>query len=1269
MVDPKQQRLDSDDASEPNSFDGLLRAMVPATDTVIAVGDDLLAGRFHIEAQIGEGGMGVVYRALDRERGVQIALKTLNAMEPGDITRLKAEFRALSDVTHPNLVELHELFADGPRWFFTMELVDGEELLECLRGTPDAARTTVDVRLRKRERDSSRPDSERRSVAPSLPDLARLRDVFAQLVDGVSAIHAAGKLHCDLKPSNVMVDASGRVVVLDFGLTVPQSQRDAAGAATGPGRQLAGTPAYMSPEQAKGRTIGPASDWYAVGSILYEALTGQLPFSGGTARVLRAKQTDAPRPIVGLVPDLPEDLGELCMALLAHAPFTRPSPERIRALLGGAAPRRSGVPRAPRLRASDAPLVGRAPELSRLRQAFARASKGQTTALLVHGASGSGKSRLIEQFLTELGETSKALVLQARCYEREAVPYKAFDTLADALVAHLGALRERERLRLLPPDLHALARVLPAFAALAPSLDELRIPDAQELRFRAFSALKQLLSRLAAQTPLVLHVDDLQWGDIDGAELLVELLQPPDAPALLFLGSYRSDDRAQSPFLRRLAGIRHSTDSSLDEIALTPLDREQSEELATRLLEGAAGPTTAHEIARESAGSPLFIAELVAYRRARGVEPDAEPAQQQGFAEMIDTRLLGLGEDERRLLELVALAAQPLPQKLALAAAGLPSGAPILNLLRVERLVRSHGVRLSDTVECYHDRIREILTARLVPQRARALHLALAETLERDGQPYAEMITEHYLAAGVPARAAPFAALAADAAAAAFAFDRAARLYALALELLPCGPALRRELLRKRAQALVNAGRGADAAEVFLAASSGAPRAELLELEHSAAEQLLNTGHYERGRALLREVIRGFGLPYPEHTPGLVLGVATRALKVRVSGFRFTAPRVDVPARELQLLHVCWSAAFSLWILDPLRFAFYTLEFTLRSLQAGEPNAVAKARAIYGLTLVLEGPQKHAEAMAHIEAARSLARDDYARAYVKLTEAGIHHQGYLHREALQASDEAERRLSDDCTGVRFELVLARTYGFIALTALGEFSELRRRLEPFDREMARRDLFAELQAATFGGVATLMEDGDMAAACQRMRAIMARMPAAARKDYITASITIELYAGNPHVAWARIAELERELGKWGDGFKLYSTRIEYQLRRGQCSIMLARTDHGSERRRALRAAEGSATRLVAARSTVASAYAALLRAGIADTRCDRRATLTALRAADQLFAACDMPAYRALVQRRLGEFGELGSGEAARDFFERHGVRNPARLCGMYGIGQ
>jgi hypothetical protein len=259
-------------------------------------------------------------------------------------------------------------------------------------------------------------------------------------------------------------------------------------------------------------------------------------------------------------------------------------------------------------------------------------------------------------------------------------------------------------------------------------------------------------------------------------------------------------------------------------------------------------------------------------------------------------------------------------------------------------------------------------------------------------------------------------------------------------------------------------------------------------------------------------------------------------------------------------------------------------------------------------------------------------------------------------------------LASRCTGVSFELALARAYGLVALTALGEFAELRRRIEPFDREMARRDHFAELQVASFHGVATLMEDGDMAPACDRMRAIMARVPAPVRKDYITASISIELYAGHPQIAWERIVELERELGRYGGDFKIYSTRIEYQLRRGQCAINLARDSRGRERQRALQAAEGAARRLQAAGSTVASAYAALLRAGIANTRSDVNATRAALRSADTLFSTCEMPAYRAVVHRRLGELGDARLAHTARVFFEHHGVRNPARLCAMYGLG-
>ena len=126
-------------------------------------------------------------------------------------------------------------------------------------------------------------------VAPAR-DFERLRETLRQLASGLCALHAAGKLHRDLKPSNILVSAQGRAVLLDFGLVLDATEQEEAG-------YLVGTPAYMSPEQLRGDSISPASDWYSVGVLLYEALTGRLPHEGTIAQLVVAKQEQDPTPL------------------------------------------------------------------------------------------------------------------------------------------------------------------------------------------------------------------------------------------------------------------------------------------------------------------------------------------------------------------------------------------------------------------------------------------------------------------------------------------------------------------------------------------------------------------------------------------------------------------------------------------------------------------------------------------------------------------------------------------------------------------------------------------------------------------------------------------------------------------------------------------------------------------------------------------------------------------------------------------------------------
>src|SRR5437660_3186688 len=229
--------------------------------------------RFELIQRLGEGGFGIVYEAFDRRRQTRVALKVLRDAQGDPLYRFKREFRALVDVSHPNLVALDELLTDGQFWFFTMELV---------RGVPMTAYV--------RPADGPAPDARTGRPRGRLNE-RHLRAVLSQLADALTSIHRRGIVHCDLKPSNVLVTDKGRVVVLDFGLV---SERPLASLGDPPAQSSAsvlvvlGTPAYMAPEQAGTRLVTPAADWYSVGVMLYEALTGQLPFAGSNLDVLQA---------------------------------------------------------------------------------------------------------------------------------------------------------------------------------------------------------------------------------------------------------------------------------------------------------------------------------------------------------------------------------------------------------------------------------------------------------------------------------------------------------------------------------------------------------------------------------------------------------------------------------------------------------------------------------------------------------------------------------------------------------------------------------------------------------------------------------------------------------------------------------------------------------------------------------------------------------------------------------------------------------------------
>jgi hypothetical protein len=1207
--------------------------------------------------------MGVVWRAWDRKRGREVALKTLQGGDAATLSRFKQEFRALADVAHPNLVALYELGAEGETWFFTMELIHGVDFRAYVCGE---------------------------TGGPAAPDAGRLRAALRQLAAGVWALHAAGQLHRDIKPGNVLVTREGRVVLLDFGLA---GELDVEGLHHSAEEQILGAVAYMAPEQAACQPLSPASDWYSVGVLLYEALTGRRPFLGPPLQVLQDKQQRDPPPPRALAPDVPEDLDALCVALLHRDPRARPSGAEILARLGGAPVGRTPLP-APR---PEVLLLGRNRQLEALEQAFAGVQQRRTVTACIHGCSGLGKSALVQHFLHRLRKRDGVVVLAGRCYEREAVPFKVLDPLVDALSRHLGRLPVAEAQALLPRDVAALGRVFPVLlevetirnAPRPPAVPdeaagalphEPAVPDPQELRRRAFAALRELLARLGDRRLVVLAIDDLQWGDADSAALLAELLRPPDAPPLLLLGCYRTEDAATSPFLRAFLPLLRRADAVREhhDIVVEALRPEDAEALAVARL-GVADPARevhARAIAREAAGNPFLVLELAQYVLGGAVLAEGAEVT---LDQVLGARVAALPAEARALVEVVAVAGQPLRQRNACQAAGLPGEereAPAL--LRAARLLRRTGPNEQDLIETYHDRIRETLVAQLAPAALREHHRRLAQVLEGAADTDPEILAAHFAGAGDSEKAGACYARAAGRAAEALAFDRAAALYRRALELRPGSPADERGLRAQLGDVLASAGRGDEAAREYFAAAAGAGAAEALELRSRAAKQLLLSGDIDEGLRTLHEVLAAVDLRLT-HKPGwALLALLLRRVQVRLRGLGFQERPVEqVAAGELTRIDVAWTAALSLSRINPVASADLQARHLLLALRAGEPYRVARALALEAMHAETVSRRRWRRSQRLLEAAAALSvRTDHPHTHGLVSlAAGFAAQAQGRWRAAQAAYErAEQIFRDSCRDVAWELHTAQSQCSIALLSLGELAELRRRLPAHIREAQERgSLHGWTNANGFLRPLMCLIDDDLEGARRELANYRAHLP---RRGVLLqhvmgllAEAQVKLYGGTGRQAWQRFRRREALLRR-SLFLRFPLVRILVRELRARCA--LAAAAESAVPGPLLREAERDARRLERERVPWAVAHARLLRAAVATSRGDRPSAIRLAAEAVRGFDAADMALYAAAARRRQGELlgGRAGQdlAAAAEAWMDGQHVRNPRRMTGLVAPG-
>ena len=1250
--------------------------------------------RYEVLRRIGRGGMGVVYEAHDRERDRRVAVKTLLRFDPGALYLFKQEFRALANLLHPNLVRLYDFVAsDSDGVFFTMELVSGRAFCDYVwRPGEHTASASSRVTVAGKGACAAADESGALPVHPLSPpavaerrtspaDMGRLREALRQLVEGVHAVHVAGKVHRDIKPSNVLVDDDGRLVLLDFGVAAELSRAV--------DRQLleanvVGTPLYMAPEQAFGDGVTPASDWYSVGALLYEALVGKPPFVGDAIDAVHRKALLDPPAPSECVDGVPGDLNALCCELLRREPGQRPSGLRVLRKLGVKSREFSPTPIAGFV--VETTLVGRSTELQALHLAYVKARTSGAVMARVRGASGIGKSALVQHFLDGIVTRTDAVVLRGCAYQRESIAYKAIDGVVDALSRCLVGFDQRGETVPLPGDARALAHLFPVLRRV-PTIDARpmgRGVDPIELRRRAVGALRTLLWQLARLGPTVLHLDDVQWGDVDSAMLLVEVLRPPEPPPVLVILGHRDGPEYEgSPFLRYIKD--HAVEGfDLQDVPVHPLTAAEARRLALNVLgaDDEAAQRLAEAIAHGSDGSAFFVEDLARSAKAHGLMNDADAFMAEAGStldDMIGRRVARLDDGARRILELAAVHAQPI--SVAILGAASEAGERLDSLigeLRQKHFVHVHMLDGRETVEVAHDRLREAVVATLPPDSRRAAHRQLAIAYEHEHEHEheldAEAIVGHWFEAEESDRAAKHAERAAERASDKLAFDRAVHLYRLTLRAIGAESPDAARVRARLAEALSWAGHGAEAGRMYLDAALSAPEEQREALERAGASQLLFCGQIDAGTRILRCALARSGRGAPSSTWTAALWFVIYSVWLRILGLS-VEPREpeELPPRTVEQLEVLYAAVTGLALVDVMIGASLIVRFLTLALRTRHRLGIAAGALLRASQLATIGGPETEEERALVALSERLTAPAGSPTNPEQRVRATHAlRAFLRgrwREAFELCESAYTTLpaSREVWSVHGLAV----FGEFALIYLGEPLELARRLPGLLSDAEQRGDVLKVVNLSVGVAPFVFLAKDEPANAQRsIAAAFARWP---QGGFLTqhwraliARIDIDLYKGSGAKANARIAREAAAIRK------SYLTRSQYlravtDFARARSAVAASfeepasKTAHLGQARRAARRLESEGLPWTFALASMANA-------ALSNASGDREGAVSHLRAAISRAEDASMALHAAAARHRLaallGADDGLVAGKAAAETMSAKGVRAPDRFAGM-----
>jgi serine/threonine protein kinase len=1139
--------------------------------------------RFQLLSRLGQGGMGTVYAVFDRVRATRMALKTVGPAGGKALLRFKREFRAICELRHPNIVRLGELLEVEGAWYYTMELVDGLDFVTYVRasaGESESSKTDPDSGgssssgLR---RAYSGETSTRRAGA--LQGDIKLRHALGQLVDALRVLHEHARVHRDVKPSNVLVTREGRVVLLDFGLVADRGDDSDA-------HEVAGTISYMAPEQADAKPAGPEADFYAVGVMLYEALTGTLPFAGEFASVLVQKSKGVLRPPNELVENLPDDLVSLCVALLSPVPEERPTAFDILLRLRGDAAsvglsERPSEPMRP-------PFAGRKHALDLLAQAFEATREKRPRAVLLRAPSGIGKTALLEHFLADLKdrEGNQLLILRGCCRQYEEVSFNAFDSVVDTLS---GVIPSWQRLRgvVSRDEIGAMQRAFPVLERVpGQSYVDLQRADVKQLRVALHEGLRNLLRVFAATRHIVIALDDMQWADAESWALLHELTREPDPPGVLLLLTGRPE--VSSDALSNEDGVRLLSRPICSVIDLQPLDAAESRQLAATMANAhALSAEAVEDLVREGSGNPMLLTTMLLSGRS-------EISSALRLSDVLLHHVNEQSESTRQVIAAACLASAPISRTvLAHSLAMAPAAITVSVDAAIDaRLLRFAGASAKSPIEPYHDQIRLAVLDTIDELRRRDLHRALALALEaEDGA--REQALYHYRQTGDRVALARCAEAAGDHAMNVLAFERALRLFDEALAAAADGTGTL-ALQRKRAEALSHAGRGLEAADAYLALVAAAPEEEALELRRNAAAHLISVGYVARGKQVLRDVLRDLGLSMPQSMASAILRTLWLRARLRLRGMQVVSNQTRKPdTLMLARLEACASSAYMFSVLDPILGIYLSCHHALNALSAGDFEHAVRALSTEGGYRCLTGDRE--AGLALMERAKSMVHPDISarlRATLTATDAAVAWAFSDFARALKLTREAHNLFATKCKQVSWELVTLELVEVSSLFFLGCYHELSHRVPICLRAAeARGDRYGRTNMLVTQASVRFLAADDPQATLAAIDEGMSSWPSVGFDMHhlmaLQVRIYVHLYNGDADKARETFASSVQALQK---SFLLKLTAYRVMALYIECQVLLADDTWRSSPRARSRVRE-LARKLVELRTPMSNAFAA------------------------------------------------------------------------------